>query len=458
MDEARFSEAKQAYDAGDFRTSAKGFLAAAGRGADGNGAAYHMAGNSLMRLRRFADAATVYGHALRDELYFKHGSVRANLAAARVALGDYAEAVEEYRRAADDPEYATRYKALQGLAGALVEMSRFEEAAVAYRQAALDAENPDPGKALNNLGLCFMALRRPADAVEAYKAALGFESYAGRGKALANLGIAFAALGLHGEAVKAFEKASQLHSHVLSTQAVEAFELSKTAVSTAASARVKIDGWQTGETPPVTSELRPVDEGGWSTGELEALSGTAVSRPPTTAAAAAAGGVPDADSVETAFFTSTDAEMRVADKERRRAERDDRQASRSPWQMAATAVAAIVVVAGTAAAMYFSGLGFPTQTMTVNGMLSARVEGSAVDAFWVAVPEADLGKEMAKIPPIKEFQVGPVDRAARTSKVDVMITPANGAPLSYEITLSREGVGWKVSGVTNDWRATGSGP
>ncbi|MDZ4180984.1 MAG: hypothetical protein U1E29_17425, partial [Coriobacteriia bacterium] len=85
MDQALFQEAKQSYEAGDYRAAAKGFLAAAGRGTDGNGAAYHMAGNALLRLRRHADAVTVYGHAMRDELYEKRGALLVNMAAARVA-------------------------------------------------------------------------------------------------------------------------------------------------------------------------------------------------------------------------------------------------------------------------------------------------------------------------------------------------------------------------------------
>ncbi len=111
---ARFDEAKKEYDSGDFRSAAKGFLAAAGRETEGVGAAYHMAGNSLMRLRRYGDAVTVYGHALRDDLYDKRGSVRANLAAALVAQGDYALAIEEYQRRAGR---ARLHEALQGVPG-----------------------------------------------------------------------------------------------------------------------------------------------------------------------------------------------------------------------------------------------------------------------------------------------------------------------------------------------------
>ncbi len=147
MDQNRFQEAQAAYDAGDFRSAAKQFLASAGRGAEGNGAAYHMAGNSLCRLRRFQDAVTVYGHALRDPLYDRRGAVQANLGAAYMSLGEYAQAANAYEAALAEPDYTTYYKGLQGMAGALLERGKVEEAAVNYRKAALDANNPDPGRA-----------------------------------------------------------------------------------------------------------------------------------------------------------------------------------------------------------------------------------------------------------------------------------------------------------------------
>jgi len=58
---------------------------------------------------------------------------------------------------------------------------------------------------------------------------------------------------------------------------------------------------------------------------------------------------------------------------------------------------------------------------------------------------------------IKDFQVGLIDRSARTSKVDITVTPENGAPLRYTVTVTREGVGWKVSGIENDWGTSGKG-
>lgn len=446
MDESQYQAAKQAYDAGDFRAAAKGFLAAAGRGVDGNGAAYHMAGNALMRLRRYGDASTVYGQALRDELYDKHGPVRVNLAQARVAQGEYAEAVEHFRAALDDPGYDQHYKALQGMASALVEMGRYEEAASAYRQAALDSGNPDPGKALNNLGLCFMALSRPGDAVEAYKAALGFDTYSGRGKALSNLGMALNATGAHGEAIKAFEKATQLHGHSLSPSAIAAFEASREAI---APRRETVEGWQTGELPPVDVHAIAGGVQAAVTPFPDAATGEGAGDPSSTGELFA--GMGD----DSAFFTMTEAEMKERDRVERRAERQARRGARAPWQLPLTIVVAVALVMSLLAALFFAGYGFPTQAMTTEGLLEARALGTPVEGFWVAVPDADIEKEMAKIPAmIKEYQVLGVERAARTSKATVSVTPEKGAPLRYVVTLSREGVGWKVSGIEHQLGAT----
>ena len=459
MDHNRFQEAQQAYDAADYRLAAKLFLAAAGRGADGNGGAYHKAGNSLMHLRRHQDALTVYGHALRDGAYDRRGAVYANLGAAHVALADYAEATRAYENALKETDYATPYKAYQGLAGSLLERGRIEEAAVAYRRAALDPGNPDPGKALVNLGLCFMGLDRPADAVEAYRAALGFDEYQGRGKALANLGQAYAAMGEHEEAVRAFEKSTQLHNHRLSASAAATYD---TALAQARPQREVVEGWETGEIGFVTPPVAADDTLEWQAAELAALTGAAA---PASAAvadtalvdaeqAAASLGFGD-DTAVADFFSITDEQMRDRDRDARRAEREDNRGS--GWKRVAGVVVILVALGAVIGASSWFGLGWPTQQQSTAGMLVAHRDGEKVDAYWVAVPGKDLVKEMAKVPPVKSYTIDSVKRGPQSSVVKVTVTPKDGAALHYTVTLAREGVGWKVTGVENDWRSTGGG-
>ena len=470
MDQTRFQEAQQAYEAGDFRTAAKGFLAAAGRGPDGNGAAYHMAGNSLMRLRRYQDAVTVYSHALRDTLYDRRGAVLSNLGAAYCELGEYAQGAKAYEDAIAEPDYATSYKAYQGMAGALLERGRVEEAAIAYRKAALDPDNADPGKALVNLGLCFMGLGRPADSVEAYRAALGFEEYKGRGKALANMGMAFVALGDYAEAVRSFEKATQLQNHTLSPAAQTAYETALAHVRPAEQP-ASVEGWETDElaAAPVAAELADDREQAGAPSAVAAeptlfadfgdeFSGddSEFTRPlapfdhvdPSTQL-----GIGD-DAAVADFFSATDEQLKERDREARRAERY----ARGPfaiWRTVALVVVGVMLVVGALVGAYQMGFGWPTQEQTVGGMLTAYQSGGAVNSYWVAAPSKDVAKEMAKIPPMKGYEIAAVSRGATSTKVAVTVTPKTGAALHYTITLAREGVGWKVSGVDNDWGSTG---
>lgn len=464
MDQGKFQEAQQAYEAGDYRTAAKSFLASAGRGSAGNGAAYHMAGNALMRLRRYQDAVTVYGHALRDDTYERLGAVHANVGQAYASMGEYADAVKAYEAALAEPDYPTPYKAWAGMASALLERSRVEEAAAAYRKAALDPANPDAGKSLLNLGLCFMALGRPGDAAEAYKAALGFDEYQGRGKALANLGQAYVAMGEYEEAIRAFEKATQLHGHALSKAASDSYA---TAVEESRPRHETVEGWVTGELPVLAVEAEPE---GWETGEIRALAGDYDGTTGDTPApwriqepdydsddvvsAADPLGFGDDDAVNE-FFSRTDEDMRLADKEARRSKRASDRAAGGWVRTVLVAVALVLLAAGAVFAAWWFGLGWPTQGTTVAGLMDAYQRGGDVEQYWVAVPENDVEREMAKMPPVKAYTVDGVERARDASAVSVTVTPAKGTPLRYLVTLAREGVGWKVTGVENDWRSTG---
>jgi len=421
VDEARYQQGIEAYKTGDYRVAAREFLGATT--GNGDGAAYHQAGNALMRLKRYDDAVAVYTKALNDPSYDRRSTVQANLGTALVAARKHEDAVKVYRAALDDPGYETRYKALQGLAGALFEIGAIDKAAEAYRQAALDDMNPDPGKALNNLGLAYMKLGKPQDAVEAYRAAVDMDHYAGRGKASANLGMAYVALGMHGKAVRAFERARDEFGYELPEAAIAAFDASKSAMDVPEI----VEGWRTGELPPL-DVARKVH----SSEEFEE---------------------PDSE-----FFTRTDSDMKVADKAARKQERVEKRESRNMWLNVAVWVVVVLVLAGGLAFAWLSGFGYPTQQMTVAELLDAHGRGEAVAEFWVAVPTADVEKEMGNLPvDFTGYEIGAIERSAKTSQVEVTVMLETGTPLVYQVLMVREGVGWKVNGITNDWRSTGGG-
>ncbi|MHB1323168.1 MAG: tetratricopeptide repeat protein [Coriobacteriia bacterium] len=426
MEQTHLEAAEAAYAAGDWTTAAREYLAAAGGEIEGGGYAFHRAGNALVRLKRFDDAVSVYERALRDTGYGELSTVSANLGTAKAALGVHSEAAEAFRMALASPEYEARYKALQGLGGACYQMGRIDDAADAYRQAALDSANPDPGRALNNLGLCFMALERPEDAVEAYRAGVDLEGYKGRGRVAANLGVAYATLGRHEKAVASFERARDEFGFELSASMDAAYRASLEASAG----------------PPERVEGR--------------LAGEMSSTPP--AAPLETAFPPESEDEQSRFFTITDEEMRRVDREARRRERLEREPKRPLWMTVLIWTAVAVAVAGGVLAGYLFGYGYPTQKMTVHGVLEAYADGDDVASYWVAVPATDVGRAMSALPPRWEsYSVGAVERSARTSTVDVTVTLERGGVVTYEFSLAREGVGWKVNGVSTSFSSMDGG-
>ncbi|MRS11576.1 MAG: tetratricopeptide repeat protein [Actinobacteria bacterium] len=422
MDQTRLAAAEAAYATGDWTAAAREYLGAAAGEIQGSGYAFHRAGNALMKLKRTEDAASVYERALEDASYPDRATVSCNLGTAKASLGVYDQAARAFQAALDDPSYDARYKALQGIAGAYYQMGRIEESAEAYRQAALDSGNPDPGKALNNLGLCFVALERPEDAVEAYRAAVELKGYKGRGRAAGNLGMAYAALGMHDRAVSSFERARDEFAHTFSPSMEAAYQASLAARN----ASNRIEGWTTGEIEPVAPRTLEFPD--------------------------------DSSEEESRFFTITEDEMKAADRDARRRERKERQPKRPAWISASVWVGLVIVVAGGLVAAYLYGIGYPTQQMTVNGVLEAYADGDDVSSYWVAVPATDVDKAMSSLPPEwLSYTISGVERSARTSKVDVTVTLERGGVVTYEISLAREGVGWKVNGVSSSFNSTDGG-
>lgn len=457
MDPDLYQQADKHYAAGDYRAAAKEYLAAAQKDPDGApGRVYHMAGNALMRLHRYGDAATVYGHALQDSGYDKRATVFANLGAALAADGHLTGAISAYDDALATPGYDAAYKAQQGRAGVLYDLGRYEEATVSYRAAAWDGDNPDPGKALNNMGMAFMALGKPEEAIEAYKAALGLESYKAKGRASANLGLAFAAMGFNEEACRALVKARDTYGLELSGDLLAAYEkvramcapeepapvahaVTHAAETAEAPAPEIVDGWSTGEMPPAFQ-----DEALDASGDDASL----LADPEPGAE------LPTTD--EERFFTITDAEMKAADREARKAEKRERNADRPVWVPITMVVVACLVVAGGLAGAWFAGLGYPMQQQTVTGMVDAQRASQDVTPYWVAVPPADVKQQMQLLPvKFDSYSVDGVQRGATQSSVRIMVKLDKNATLYYRISLVREGVGWKVNGIKNDWQSTG---
>jgi len=422
VDDARLARADEAYASGDWSTAAAEYLGTVAADAHDAGYAYHRAGNALLKLKRLEDAADAYERALEDGGYADRATVACNLGTVRSALKEYDSAAEAFRSALETPGYGSRYRALQGLAGACLEAERLEDAVEAYREAVLDPVNPEPGTALNNLGLCYMKLGRPGDAVEAYRAATDLAGYAGRGRAAANLGMAYAALGMHERAVKSFDRARGEFGHEFSPALAAAYRASLLNVA---------EGDPADDLPPdVTGPMRS---------QVMMLADE-----------------PEDD--DTQFFTITEAEIREAARSARKEERTKQRTARPLWVSIVTAIAVVVIVVGGFVAAYLYGLGYPTQQVTVEGLVDAHVAGEEVTGYWVAVPATDVDKAMAVLPAkVKSFDIAGVRRSARTSSVRVDVTLAEGGVVTYDVALAREGVGWKVNGIANSFSSLDDG-
>ncbi|MBN2840741.1 MAG: tetratricopeptide repeat protein [Coriobacteriia bacterium] len=426
MDEARLAAGEKEYGAAEWTAAAREFLGAAGGEIRGSGYAFHRAGNALMKLKRIDDACAVYERALADPDYGDHAAVARNLGTARMSLGKPAEAAAAFKHALEESDDDSRYKALQGLGGALYELGQVEEAAEMYRRAAIEFRNPDPGKALNNLGLCQMALDHPEDAVQSYQAAVDLRDYRGRGRAAANLGMAYAALGMHERAVAAFERARTEFGHELSPAVDAAYRASVVACVPAE----RVDGWSTGEMPAAPEGVAKravfVDD--------------------------------EASDDVTGFFARTDEDMRTADREARRKDRSERREAKPLWVTLLVWGAVVVLVAGLLIGAYVMGYGYPTQQMTVNGVLGAYSAGEDVGSYWVAVPASDVEKAMSGLPPVwQSYSVGAVERSARVSTVEVTVVHEQGGEIAYRFSLAREGVGWKINGITTAFNSLEGG-
>lgn len=442
MDGSHFAAGEAAYAAGDFDLAAREYLTSAEEDPSDGSRAYHQAGNALVKLKRYPDAAAAYAKAVADPAYTNRSVVFGNLGAALSAAGRPAEAIEAFESALADADYATPHKALQGRAGALFELGRFEEAAGAYREAAWADGNPDPGRALNNLGLTFMALGKPQDAVEAFKAAVGVEGYGSKGKATANLALAYAEMGFFDEAVREFENARDHYGYVASGDAAAMYEKAMADARADVTTEVgpppeppeveTIEGWLTGEMPPLVES--PGEQAGDEPPELD-----------------------EVDAREARFFTMSEEEMRA---EGRKAKKAARKAARTPAKIAARillVIAVIAVVVGGAGSVIYFGYGYPTQEQTVTGVLQAYRSGTPYTDFWVAVPQTDVKQEMRQLPArFASFSIQGIDRSALKSTARVLVKLDTGSQLTYDVLLVREGVGWKVDGIRNTWTSTSS--
>ncbi|NTU88925.1 MAG: tetratricopeptide repeat protein [Actinobacteria bacterium] len=420
MDTTKFATAQKAYDVGDYPQALEEFLNYAQGDSTSfvpgeKGYIHHMIGNCLIKDKKFDQAIEAYRTALGDAEYPRHAAINVNLGMALSAIRDHETAVLCFEQAVGDSTYETPHKAFSAMGNALLKLGRPAEAGVAYRKAALDENNPDPARCLVNLGVCFMALDRPYDAVEAYVTALEFDTAAdARNKTCANLGQAYVATGRMREAVNAFEAALKDGTYTLKDSALLDYDHARASIEIETNPERGLDVFEQEQYSVGISE------------EFKVI-------PP-----------PD----DTGFFTLSDAEIDARGRSMQRKERKLKNVGLKIFLVFALLILLLLVAAGFA---YYKGYGWPMQEQVVKDMFAAYAVDESVADYWADASTSDIELAMACVGKTADVEINSVSRTMTDSEVVATATLSEGGQLSYNISMGRDMLGWKVTNIELDF-------
>lgn len=432
MNNDLFQQARSAYVMNDYETALAQFTECLQDDsvalAPGElGLLYHQIGNCLVKLNDPNEAVHAYSQATADAAYDAIGSVNYNLGMVYASQSDYEDAATYFGLAANDPKYQTPYKAYLSLGNSLLKLGKSAEAGAAFRSAALDSANPDPTKALLNLGVCFMALNRPMDAIASYESALQFDMKpAMRNKLFANMGQAFVAAGKMNKAVRAFESALADKTYVLNDAANVDYQRAVAAVASGAT-----------DEPEVVNDLSGLDVSGDG---VPYDSAAPVAADQTIQLADGAVQVIDSAS-QTDFFTAqTDASME--DWGQLAAKKSHRNRG---LKIAIFIVLLLALVIGGGVFAYTQGYGYPSKQEVVTELFNNPTEA---DVYAADVDEAKKARLADTVVIDSDVQILGEENDMANAKVYVSATTPEGGEVPYEISMVRDGIGWKVSGVS----------
>lgn len=441
MNTQAFELAKTAYKSGDWAGAVSALAGVKGAG-EVCGEADHLRGNALMKLGMFPEAAEAYGEALADGAYGHVGALNCNRGRALVAAGNDAQAEACFQAAVSDPSYPTPYKAYQALGNLYTKRGQALEAGTAWRSAAIDEANPDPSGALLKLGACFMSLGRPDDAVEAYRTALDFSGDNSQAKIYAELGLAYMASNRIAEAADAFTKAASDPTYQLTGEQQVSFTAAQRALAA-----------KQGTTPSETEQM--LAGTGYGAADLAANDGfgpTTASYDPLDPLGKSGEFIPSPE--DTGFFSVTEEDLMAADKDDRKARRKH---NHRGLKVFLTILIILVIVGGVGGFAFYKGYGWPTQEAIASDFFSAASAGQDISGYLADSVSSDAKNEISSIMPTGATStVSGVDRSMASSTVLVTSSLASGGSQSYEVTMVRSGLGWKVSDVTLSFSSQGS--
>ncbi len=448
MNNVLFQQARQAYNANDYVSALEGFtqcLQGANNGeelaAGELGLLYHQIGNCLMKLHDYDEAIHAYTQATTDNAYDGIGAVNCNLGNSYAALHDYEDAVKHFEIAVSDKKYATPYKAYSGMGKAYLKLGKSAEAGSAFRSAALDEANPNPAQALLNLGICFMALNRPNDAVASYESALQFSmNSATKNKLYANLGQAYTSCGQMQKAVDAFERALADKTYFLNDAASVDYQRAVGAVA---------QGTQ------VMEPVKPGETAG-ITGAMDDLSGLDVPADGTPAYDANAAyeqnpyyyqeqypGQDQYQNPDDRFFNASEEEIEQWSKG---VAKQDRKRRNVGLKVVVTLIVILLLLAAAGGFAYYKGYGYPTQESVVQSLFADK-EAAASSEFSSSLDESSIQNMLDPVVEDASVSIDGIDRSMNQSTVYATATTSEGGSIQYEVTLARDGIGWKISNI-----------
>lgn len=437
-----FQQAETAYKTKDYATALQLFAACA-HDADHAlqpgeaGLLCHQIGNCLMKAGNNVEAINAYSQATGDSAYDALGAVNCNMGFAYAALRDYENAVKHFNLAASDAKYDSSYKAYLGMGNALLKMGKTAEAGVAFRESALDDRNPDPTKALLNLGICFMTLNRPADAVTSYESALQFPMKgATRNKLYANLGQAYVACGQMQKAVNAFEQALADKTYFLSDSASVDYQraIGNVAQGTMEIPKQEEPGIGDASGFDVVSDpFEPrdyYDEDDYDPGRYEedSVAGYLPSD----------GGSEEGDD----FFNASDEEVESWS---RSIEVQQKKGRGCGFKIFIAFMIVLVLALGAAIFAYTQGFGYPTQEAVIQQFFAEPASSDGVLASGLS--DKDKQAILAPVAADANAKIEGINRSMSNATAYVTATTGGGGSVRYEVSLVRDGLGWKISDV-----------
>ena len=400
------------------------------------GLIYHQVGNCLVKLKSPYEAIEAYTRATADSAYDAVGTVNCNLGMAYASLRDWPNAVKHFEIAVSDRNYPTPYKAYIGMGNALLKQGKSAEAGVAFREAALDEANPEPTKALLNLGVCFMALNRPADAVASYESALQFDmSNDTRNKMYASLGQAYAAAGQMEQAVDAFERALADKTYYLSDSASVDYQRAIAAVSQGNA--------EATQALPAVADMSGLDVA--SDGSIIPEQDPYVVSDDISEAYYFADQFADegeSESGEERFFNATDEELEQWSKGVVKLERKRKSTG---LKVLLVIILLVLAVLGAGLVLYTQGFGFPTQEAVITELFE---NPDSANAYAKGISETDIKDMAALIPDGTTATVDGMNKSMSSTTAYVTGTTPQGGNITYEVSLVRDMIGWKVSNVS----------